>query len=120
MPDYHPKFTPGQAFTLIASADVVGGRIVTGAGAPASAGSTTWLGVASRDAGPGQPFGVFTDAVQRPVAAGPIAANTLVRCAEGGKVTPYVESTDSPEQLVGLALESATADGDVLAVKLTR
>jgi predicted RecA/RadA family phage recombinase len=45
-----PKFKPGQAITRAATATIVGGQLVTVAGAVAVADSVTWLGVATKNA----------------------------------------------------------------------
>lgn len=120
MGDYLPKFKPGQAITRQASATVTGGRLITVAGAQAAADSTTWLGVASHDAASGQNVGVYTDGVQRLTASAAIAAGDRVKCAADGKVATLTAGTDAYDRLVGIALEAASADGDVIAVKLVR
>lgn len=120
MPEYLPKFKPGEAVTLIASATVAGGQMVTVTGAVAGADSATWFGVASRDAIAGQPFGVFADAVQRPTAAGVIAQGALVKCAANGQVTTFVAGTDTHEKLVGIAVEAASGAGVQFPVKFVR
>ena len=118
--DYLPKFKPGQAITRTASATITAGQMVTVAGAVAVADSTTWLGVASHDAVSGQIFGVYADGVQRCIAAGAVAAGDRVKCAAAGKVTTLTAGSDAYDRLVGIALEAATADGDVIAVKFGR
>ena len=120
MADYLPKFKPGEAITIQATAAVVGGQLVTVAGAPAAADSVSWLGVASRDEATGTPFGVYTDAVQRLVASGALAAGTPVKCAAAGQVTAWVSGTDGYDRYVGLALEAATGAGSTIAVRMSR
>jgi hypothetical protein len=57
MSDYLPVYTPGQAFTLTASAAITGGQLleVTGSGTvgPAAAGSVKVVGVAAFDCASG-------------------------------------------------------------------
>ncbi len=118
--DYLPKFKPGQAITRTASATVVAGNLVTVAGAVAGADSTTWLGVASRSVTTGQTMGVYCDGVQRVVAAAAVAVGDRVKCAAAGKVTPLTAGSDAYDRLVGIALDAAAADGDVIAVKFSR
>lgn len=118
--DYLPKFKPGQAITRTASATVTAGQLVTVAGAVAVADSVTWLGVASRSATTGQTMGVYCDGVQRLIASGAIAAGDRVKCAAAGKIATLAAATDAYDRLVGIALEAAAADGDVIAVKLAR
>lgn len=118
MGDYLPKFKPGESFTRTLSATVIGGRLVTAAGAHAAADSTTFLGVASRDGVSGDQVTVFCDGVQRLTASAAIAAGALVKCAADGKVATYTAGTDAADRRVGIALEAATADGDKIAVKM--
>lgn len=120
MGDYQPKHDPGDNFPLTVSADVVGGRLVTGAGAHAAANSTTWVGVSRHDAKVGERVTVTTARVQRLVASGPIAKNALVKCAADGEIATYTAGTDSPDTHVGIALEAAAADQDVISVRMTR
>lgn len=114
MADYLPKFTGPH--TMTATAAVVGGRIVTAAGATAAADSTTFVGIASHDAAIGDQFTVFSGPVERPQAAGVIAKNTLVKCAANGQVTTFVDGTDAVTRLVGITLEASTSAGDQVAV----
>lgn len=118
--DYLPKFKPGQAITRTASATIAAGNMVTVAGAVAVADSVTWLGVASRSCTTGQTMGVYADGVQRLVASAAIAAGDRVKCAAAGKIATLTAGSDAYDRLVGIALEAATADGDVIAVKLAR
>lgn len=118
--DYLPHFKPGQAITRTASATIVAGNIVTVAGAVAGADSTTWLGVASRDAVSGQTMGVYAGGVQRVVAAAAVAVADRVKCAAAGKVTPLAAGSDAYDRLVGIALTAAAADGDIIDVMFVR
>lgn len=118
MADYLPKFKPGQAVTFTASADVTGGRLVAVTGnrtvGPAGADSAAVVGVAGFDALSGERVTVFTRAggVQQLVASGAIAAGVKVSAAATGKIQT-VGSTVNP---IGLALEPAAADNDVIDV----
>ncbi len=120
MSDYRPKFKPGQAITRAATATIVGGNLVTVAGAVAIADSVTWLGVASKNCSSGDTFGVYCGGVQYLVASAAISAGAPVKCAAAGKVVTYVDGTDAQLRLVGIALEAAAADGDVIAVRMAR
>lgn len=120
MADYLPKFKPGQAITRTATATITGGQLVTVAGAVAVADSTTWLGVASKDAATGQTFGVYCDGVQYLTASAAVAAGDRVKCAAAGKVAVLTAGSDAYDRLVGIALEAAAGDGTVFAVKLAR
>lgn len=118
MADYLPKFKPGQAVTFTASADVTGGRLVEITGnrsvGPAGADSAKVAGVAAQDTKAGESVTVYTRAggVHGLVASGAVAAGAKVSAAATGKVQT-VGSTENP---VGLALEAAAADNDVIDV----
>lgn len=118
MVDYLPKFKPGQSVTFTASADVTGGRLVAITGVrtvgPAGADSAAVVGVAGFDALAGERVTVFTRAggVQQLTASGAIAAGVKVSSAAAGKIQT-VGSTTNP---IGLALEAAAADNDVIDV----
>lgn len=120
MADYRPKFKPGQAITRSATATVTGGQLVTVAGAPTAADSTTWLGVASHDAVNGDQFGVYCDGVQYLTAGAAIAVGDRLKCGAAGKVVTLTAATDAYDRLVGIALEVAAGDGTVFAVKMAR
>lgn len=114
MAQYTPLFTPGAAITYSAGGEITGGQLVEITGdrviEVAAAGSTTVVGVAAFDAAVGDDVTVFTGGVQRPLAAGAIAAGDRVAAAEGGKVATAEDAT------IGLAL-AAAADGAPAQIK---
>lgn len=118
MADYLPKFKPGQAVTFTASADVTGGRLVAITGnrtvGPADADSAAVVGVAGFNAKAGERVTVFTRAggVHALTASAAIAAGAKVSSAAAGKIQT-IGATTNP---IGLALEAATADNDVIDV----
>lgn len=118
MVDYLPKFKPGQAVTFTASADVTGGRLVEVTGnrtvGPAGADSADVVGVAGFDAKTGDAVTVYTRAggVHPLTASGAIVAGAKVSSAADGKIQT-VGTTENP---VGLALEAAATDNDVIDV----
>jgi hypothetical protein len=118
MSDYIPRHTPGTAVTFSASADVIGGRLVIASGAktvaPATADAANVVGVAGFDAKSGDQVTVYTrpTGVHALVAAGAIAAGAQVAAGAAGKVVTIGES----ENPVGIALEAAAADNDVIDV----
>ncbi len=120
MADYLPKFKPGQATTRVATGTITGGLMVTVAGAVAAADSTTWMGIASKDAITGQTFGVYSEGIQYPTAAAAISAGAPLKCAASGKLTTWVDGTDAYSRYVGIALEAAAGDGSVFAAKFVR
>lgn len=118
MADYLPKFKPGQAVTFTASAAVTGGRLVDVTGdrsvGPAGADVADVVGVAGFDAAIGESVTVYTRAggVQRLTANGAIAAGAKVISATDGKVATIGAGTNP----IGIALEAAAADNDVIDV----
>ena len=111
MAQYLPQHRPGDTVTFDVTADVTGGTPVqVGTAdrsvAPATAGTTTFVGIAGHDAKVGDKV---TVEVGKPihllVASGTIARGTKVEAAAGGRVRALAaESTGS----FGMALTSAT------------
>jgi predicted RecA/RadA family phage recombinase len=119
MADYLPKFKPGASVTFTTTADVIGGRLVeVGATVrsctPAAADSAKVLGVAATDATSGNSVGVYLrpTGVQQLVASAAIAVGAKVVAATGGKVQT-IGANSNP---IGIALEAAAADLDVIDV----
>ena len=118
MADYIPHKKPGEAITLTASADVTGGRLVIASGAntvaPAGADAANVLGVAGYDVKSGEKVTVFTRAggVHPLVASAAIAAGARVVSQTAGRVQTIASLTNP----IGIALQAAAADGDVIDV----
>lgn len=118
MADYLPKHTPGHAVTFTTSAAVTGQRLVEVTGnntvGPAGADAADVVGVAGFDAVSGEKVAVFTrpSGVHRLVAAGAIAAGAKVIAAATGKVATIGAGVNP----IGIALEAAAADNDVIDV----
>lgn len=119
MADYLPHFKPGQAITLtVATTAVVGGRLVSINGvktvAPSGADVSTVVGVAGHDAAVGDPVLVFTRAggVHGLTASAAITAGAKVMSAAAGKIATIGAGANP----IGIALETATADGDIIDV----
>lgn len=116
MADYLPKFE--GPFTLPASATVTGGRLVevSGAGtvAPGTDDSAKVAGVAGFDVASGEGVTIFPlpGVVHYLVASGGITAGARVACDADGKVQTIGANTNP----IGLALETASTNGDVIAV----
>jgi hypothetical protein len=111
--DYTPTAQPGADYTYSASAAVVGGQVLTLTGAGTvgpSAGTTTEpiVGIAAHDAAIGARVNVSRGGVQRPIAAGTIAAGAVVRSAAAGQVTTATTATDNPQSFLGVAIEGTT------------
>lgn len=111
MPDVIPKFEPGDAPTMTASAAVVGGQIVRVTGArrvaPAGVGHSPF-GWALRDALGEAMLAVTRKGIVTCTAAGAVAAGDLLITAANGTVA--TDNTPALEVFVGQALE-AIADG---------
>ena len=118
MADYLPRYSSGAAVTLTASEAITGGRLVAVTGtrlvAPAVADSAAVVGVAGYDAEAGDTVTVYTrpSGVHSLTASGAIAAGAKVAAAATGKVQT-VAALLNP---IGIALEAATADLDVVDV----
>ena len=97
---------------LVAGADLQKGQVVYVSGdlavSPTTGASAAVIGVAMFDAKAGEPVAVECEGLMRLTASGTIAAGSKVVSAAGGKVATGTENT------IGVALSSATADGDVI------
>ena len=115
MAEYLPKFIPGQAITLTASAKIVGGQLVevSGAGTVGVAGadSAKVVGVAV-DAASGERLTVYCGGVQRLAAAGAITAGAAVYAADNGQIQA------SGNNKIGIALSAAGKQGDLVDVAI--
>jgi len=122
MADYTPRFKPGQAITLQASAAITGGRLVavSGSGTVATAGADSALvvGVAGFDvAASGDKVTVYAGGVQKLVASGAITAGAGVVSDTGGKCKSATTATAAAAgTLLGRALTTTTTDGDIVDV----
>ena len=142
-----PKFGPGPVTYEVVEA-VKGGQVVEGRAAGkigvAAAGSTTVLGVASKDAAPtytasgttGQGFpsvdtsaGYVTPYVavhgegHLPVEfTAAVAFGKAVKAAAAGKVAPWVSGTDAADLIIGTCREPGgiTAAAQVGLIKISR
>lgn len=118
MAAYLPKFAGSEPITRIASADIVGGRLVSVSGANTIANSgadaATVIGVAGDDALTGASVTVYPRpaGVHPLVASGAIAAGAKVISASAGKVATIGAGANP----IGIALEAAAADLDVIDV----
>jgi hypothetical protein len=118
MSDYLPKHKPGAAVTFGTTADITGGRLVVLTGAktvgPSGADSGIVIGVAGYDVVSGDKVTVYTrpTGVQSLVASAAIAAGAKVISATTGKIATIGAGTNA----IGIALEAAAADGDVIDV----
>ncbi len=117
------KYPEGKQIPLKAGADITKGQVVELTGdetvAPTGGASSKVIGVALIDAKAGENVTVITEGVVEVIAAGIIAAGDKVQSAAGGKVAKVTLGTDPDYNIIGIALTSASADGDKILVKLT-
>lgn len=124
MSDYLPRFKPGQAITSQASAAITGGRLVavSGSGTVATAGadSAAVVGVAGFDvAASGDKVTIYWGGVQKLVASGAITAGAGVVSDANGKVKSATTATAAAAgTLLGRALNTVAADGDIVDVQI--
>lgn len=115
-------FEVGGNPTFTASASIANGQLVEVTGprtaGPASADSTTWLGVASNDAAAGELFAVLLGGVQRIKVSAGVTAGEQVTTTALGTVGPA--AAPAPAEVVGLAISTASAEGDLVDVIMTR
>lgn len=97
---------------LVAGADLAKGQVVYISGdmtvSPTTATSPAVIGVAMFDTKAGEPCAVECEGLMKLTAAGTITAGAKVTSAADGKVAA------GNENVIGVALSSATADGDVI------
>jgi hypothetical protein len=117
--EYQPKTDDAIAWKVVATGAITGGLLVNIAGTVCGANDATWLGIAAHDANIGDTVTVFIDDLQRPQAAGSIAAGTRLKTAAAGQVTTWVSGTDAADLLVGIALEAGTT-GNPMTTKFVR
>jgi predicted RecA/RadA family phage recombinase len=96
---------------LVAGADIQKGQVVYVSAdmtvSPTTGASAAVLGVAMMDCKAGEPIAVECEGLFKLTAAGTIAAGARVESAANGKVASGTENT------IGVALNAASADGDV-------
>jgi predicted RecA/RadA family phage recombinase len=97
---------------LVAGADITKGQVLYVSGdmvvSPTTGASASVIGVAMVDAKAGEPVAVECEGLMKLIAGATITAGAKVVSADGGKVASGTENT------IGIALNSATADGDVI------
>jgi hypothetical protein len=119
--EYTPNHLPGENVSYVAGGTITGGQCVilsaTGRTVTASSGDTAaCVGIAVHDAISGQAVTVARGGEQRPIVNAAVAAGALVKAAAAGRVITWVSGTDNPSLIVGVALATAAASGDPLAV----
>lgn len=121
MPDYSPKFKPGDDITLTTSAAVLGGQLVAVTGSntvgPTTASTPAWAGVARQDSPTGDKVVVTSGGVQKIAAAGAVTAGDRVIPAAAGRVATI--GAGNAAHSVGTAL-TTVADGATVLVLMDR
>lgn len=110
-----------QSLSLLAAADLSNNRwrcmTVNSSGQAALANATALTaGILQNKPGAGQPATVCYAGVSKAVAGAAVTAGARVRSDANGKVVP---ATVAGNAVIGIALESAGADNDVISVLLT-
>lgn len=104
---------------LIADGDLTAGQIVYISGdmkvKATTAATSAVLGVAMFDAKNGEPVAVECEGLFKLTAAGAITAGAQVAAAAGGKVATAASGANK----IGIALNTAAADGDPVFVKFS-
>lgn len=126
MPEYTPRFTPGQSITSQASAAITGGMLVavSGSGTVATSGadSAVVVGVAAFNAASGDKVTVWPlrgGGVHKLVASAAITAGDGVTSTNVGKVktaTTSLATAAAAGILLGIALNTVANDGDIVDV----
>jgi hypothetical protein len=117
VPDYSAVFLPGTAFTLLLwDTDVLAGEPLEVAGSGrcrrAAAGTETYVGIAGHDCYAGSLITVIAGrTVHEGPAEDPITAGDHV--APSGEEDRQVTASTDPAAVIGLALTTADADGDI-------
>lgn len=116
MPTHVHLFSPGAAFTSLASAPIIGGRLVAASGdrqvAQATTGSVSVLGAAATDADTGDNVLVLRGGVQQLAASGPVTAGDRVVASTDGTVAAAAAGVRG----IGIALTSSGAGGVQIAL----
>ena len=104
---------------LIADGDLTAGQVVYISGSmkvkATTAATSAVLGVAMFDAKSGEPVAVECEGLFKLTAAGAITAGAQVAAAAGGKVATAASGANK----IGIALNTAAADGDPVFVKIS-
>lgn len=110
MPNYIPRFKPGQDITYLAVGAVSAGQVVEVVGDYAAsvttAASAKVAGVALFDAADGDFFTVSSGGVQRPTTSVALAAGDSVTSDAAGKVTKTTGATN----VLGVCQKAAAAN----------
>lgn len=112
------KFGPDAAITCEAEEALTAGQVLVVGTAPgkvkvATAGKV-YFGVAATDAKAGEPVTVHRQGILRMVAGAAVTVGAVVKTGASGKVVPGTGLAEAGA--IGIALDKAGKDGDVLAI----
>lgn len=113
MAQYLPRFFDGDDVPITASATIVGGQLVTWAGAVAGDAQVGVAGVAGFDAASGAVTTVFRVGIHIGTAAGTIAVGDPLCAAASGQLRKWISGTDVASALIGTACSASTATNPV-------
>jgi hypothetical protein len=115
MADYTPVFSSPPTVTRTASAAITGRQLlaVTGSGTvgPATAGSTSLVGVAAFDCASGARITVWAlaGAEHELLTSAAVTAGNTMKAGANGTVVPWVSGTDAADLIVGRASTTAAS-----------
>lgn len=113
MSQYLPRFFEANTVTVIASAAITGGQLVTWGGAVAGSAAVGVAGVAGNDAASGQPVTVFRVGVHTATSASTIAQGDPLCSGASGVPRTWVSGTDAVASRIGTACAAATSGNPV-------
>lgn len=109
MSDYLPLYDDADGpFTVTLSGTVVGGQVITCAGAAAGAASPSVLGVAGQDGVSGAKITVWGPTKHVGTASGTIAVGDPLCTGAAGTLRTFVAGTDVATAFIARALTAAT------------
>ena len=118
MSDYVPVYLPGHELTYSAGAIITGGQVLVLSGdntvIPSAGASNRVVGVACHDAANGSRVTVSRGGTQTLTASAAITWGTPLKSAAAGQVAAFVDGTDAPGLLIGLANTSAAGANSTL------
>ncbi len=109
MANYLPQYDADDNPSIVATAAITGGLMITGAGAVAGAAALNVIGVAAHDAAIGDTVTYFKNGVQRITAGtGGLNAGDLVKSDANGNGVTATPTTDIAAT-VGVCIQAAAA-----------
>lgn len=108
---------------LVAGADITKGQLVMLSAPmtviPTTGDSGAVLGIAMLTVANGKPLSVECEGLVKLTSSAAITAPCKLKSAANGKVATWVTGTDTAEEIIGVALSSATGADKVIIARLT-